>query len=163
MTGAFNEVELTPTDLPQSRLSMETLQSSYQDLHQAMNDYFLQELSEAEKAANTHPIPEEDLATLERSLASNDVLAPLQVQVDQVTIPLGGQTNYVTRLVVPMPYEKAERTLADHDILLLNEALALVGDRLTLLAHWDPQGNSLTPMHLANSSHAIFYNDIPAP
>lgn len=158
-TGVFNEEELDETDYPKSSLNFQALNGTYSDLDKAINDYYEAELTKEEQDKNSKEVPKADLDSLQKSLDKNELLAPLEAKVDQVMIELGGKTNYITRVVVPMTYEDSTQIKADNDILLLNEALSHVGNRLILVEYYNPDTGVLIPMHLANSSNSLFSND----
>lgn len=155
--GVFNEKAISSNyDYPASTLGWEV---SYDDLDEAIDDYYVHEFDDDEKEFNQTPINPEDLSTLQNTLDNNDILQSLQATVDQVEITLGGETNYVARVVVPMTYQEAENTQAKNDILLLNESLAhLGGQRIILLEYYNKDEGIVTPIHLTNNSRAIFFN-----
>lgn len=113
-------------------------------------------MPEDEKEMNYEKIDPETIETLQETFSENEVYEPLDITVDQISLELGGETNYIARIVVGMPYEEAEDLIEEHDILVLNEALSQLENRLVLLAHYDGEVDTLTPYHLNNSTTSIF-------
>lgn len=156
-SGVFNESELSTTDLPNTSLD-ESI--SYQELNQEMVTFYNDQFDEDAKEMNSQPVDDDTMAQLQYSLDNNGILQGLQATADQVVITIDGQDNYVTRVTVPMTYEESVSIVNDNDILLMNEALAQVGGlRLAQINYYDPTTDTLTPMHLANANHSLFYND----
>lgn len=155
--GVFNESALTSTTYPKSTLD-ETI--SYQDLDDELAIFFTEHFDDAAKKANSEPVNDDTMAQLQYTLDHNSVLKDLTATADQVLIEIDGQPNYVTRITIPMTYADAENLVKDNDILMMNEGLAQVGgQRLVQLNYYDPEANIVTPMHLANANHSLFFND----
>lgn len=126
------------------------------ELRTAIDEYYSTTLAEDEKALNYDRVDAGTLETLQTYYSENEVFEPLDITVDQIEMELGGQANFVTRIVIGMPYEEAEALVEDNDILVLNEAMAQLENRLVLLAYYDEESETLTPYHLTNSTSALF-------
>lgn len=126
------------------------------ELREAMNEYFEEIVPAEEKDNSTEPIDEGILENIHLSLDTNEVYEPLEATVDQIVISLQDQDQYVLRIVVPMSPEEARNIEPNNDILLLNEALAQVGNRLVLIAYLDESGEFLIPYHLNTSTYSLF-------
>ncbi|WP_028125559.1 membrane lipoprotein lipid attachment site-containing protein [Eremococcus coleocola] len=154
----FQEEELSSTNLPQSSLDESV---NYQELRDAVNQYYDQEVDSEVKELNQELIAEDDLENLQYVFDNNDQYKDLGVQVDQVKIPLGGTDNYVVRLIVADSYAATEAKVEGADILLLNESFAQTApDRLVLLEYFDQEAGTIIPMHLSTSNQTIFYNQV---
>lgn len=125
-------------------------------LRDAMDEYFAEIVPAEEKNNSTEPIDEDILDNIQLSLDTNAVYEPLEATVDQMVISLQDQDQYVLRIVIPMPPEEARKIEPNNDILLLNEALAQVGNRLVLIAYLDQSGEFLIPYHLNTSTYSLF-------
>lgn len=151
--NVFNE-----TVIGQDRYPATTLPDSIpiSDLRVAIDEFYTEAMPEDEKEMNYEKIDPETIETLQETFSENEVYEPLDITVDQISLELGGETNYIARIVVGMPYEEAEDLIEEHDILVLNEALSQLENRLVLLAHYDGEADTLTPYHLNNSTTSIF-------
>lgn len=128
------------------------------ELNQAIESYYTENYSEEEKVANTSPISKETLRELQTYFNKNEQTKTLNIHVEQVTMTLSQQQVYITRLVVPYPLEEANDKLADSEIILTNEALAYLGNRLVYVTYYNPKTKQLTPVNLSNSQHPLYYN-----
>ena len=156
-SGVFNESELSSTNLPDTTLD-ESI--SYHELSQEIITFYNEQFDEEAKTANSQPVDEDTMAQLQYSLDNNGILKDLQATADQVMITIDGHDNYITRVTVPMTYAESQDIVADNDILLMNEALAQVGGlRLAQINYYNQETDTLTPMHLANANHSLFFND----
>ncbi len=155
--GVFNESALTSTSYPKSTLD-ETI--SYQDLDNELATFYSEHFDNNAKEANSQPVDDDTMAQLQYTLDHNEILKDLTAVADQVLIEIDDQENYVTRITIPMTYSEAESLVKDNDILMMNEGLAQIGgQRLVQLNYYDPEENTVTPMHLANANHSLFFND----
>lgn len=128
-----------------------------QDLNQGIEDYYTNNLSQEEKEVNFKEIEKKSLENIQKFIQLDDDLAKLDVKIDQVSLKINGDTLYVPRLIVPVTYNEAEKKAKDNDTRLINHALTELGNHLVLVAYYNPQDKSLTPMHLVNSKHSLFY------
>lgn len=126
------------------------------ELRIAIDDFYSQVLPEEEKEVNYERIDGETLNSLQKTFDDNEVYAPLEITVDQIALELGEKTNYIARIVIGMPYEDAEALQENNDILVLNEALSHLHNRIVLVAYYDEDTDTLTPYHLNNSTTSIF-------
>ena len=128
-------------------------------LKEAMDNYYLENYTEEEKKKSTTPIKSTDLKSLQNTLKSNKQLKKLKAQVEPVEIEIADQTVYVARIIIPFTFHEAEKLQANNDILILNEALAHLGNHLVMVTYFDKVNQTLTPMHLTNSLKPLFYNE----
>lgn len=155
-SGVFNEEALTPSDLPKSSLNEDL---SYAELDAAIDDYYAHELTDQEKDLNHQEIDSDAIKDLQYAFDNNSTYKDLSIQVDQVKITMDGQSNYVLRLVSSLSYQEAEAKKEGSDLLMLNEAFAQVDPkRIVLLEYFDQDAGRVTPIHLSNSTNAIFFN-----
>lgn len=133
-----------PADLPQ-------------DLNQGIEDYYTNKLGQEEKEINFKQIENKSLENIRKFIQLDDDLAKLKVKIDQVSLKIQGDTLYVPRLIIPMTYKDAEKKAKDNDTRLINHALTELGNHLVLIAYYNPQDKTVTPMHLVNSKHSLFY------
>lgn len=132
---------------------------SISELRKAMDQYYQEVYTQEEKEISQSKINTADLNRLQKSFDSNDSLKDLKAKVEPVEIQVAEQTVYVARIVIPFTYQEAEKIKANNDILVLNEALAQLGNHLIMIAYYDDQNKTLTPMHLTNSLNPLFYNE----
>ncbi len=155
--GVFDESTLASTAYPKSTLD-ESI--SYQELDQELDNFYSEHFDSEAKKANSQPVDDDTMAQLQYTLDHNSVLKDLTAVADQVLIEIDNQPNYVTRIIIPMTYNDAEKIVKDNDILMMNEGLAQIGgQRLVQLNYYDPEENTMTPMHLANANHSLFFNE----
>ncbi|XJS10401.1 hypothetical protein ACF3NG_09725 [Aerococcaceae bacterium WGS1372] len=126
------------------------------ELRTAINEYYTVALSQEDKELNFEKVEPETLESLQNHFSDNEVFSPLDITVDQIEITLDGQANYVARIVIDMTYEEAEEIVEDNDILVLNESMAQLDNRLVLVAYHDKETNTLLPYHLTNSTNSLF-------
>lgn len=126
------------------------------DLREAIDEYYVAALPDETKALNFEKVSPESLEQLQNYFSGNEVFSPLDITVDQIEMTLGGQTNYVARIVINMTYDEAEQLMEDNDILVLNEAMAQLENRLVLVTYYDKEANTLLPYHLTNSNYSLF-------
>ena len=150
----FNEEIIGQSDYPVSSRPADIVAA---ELMAAIEDYYANNFSEDEKFANTPQITDAAITNITDLINSNEGLAELDVTVDQVALELNGQTVYVPRIIVPMPYSESIRLVAENDVALFNSAITEVGNRLVMIAYYDTATATLTPMHLMNLSHSLFY------
>lgn len=127
-----------------------------EDLRVAIDEYYVTALPEDIKELNFERVSPESLEQLQSYFSENEVFTPLDITVDQIEMTLGGQVNYIARIVINMTYEEAEQLMEDNDILVLNEAMAQLENRLVLVAYHDKEDNTLLPYHLTNSNYSLF-------
>lgn len=151
--GALGEVIIGESPYPASSLDSAINTS---ELQQAIADYYQDVLPKDEQLANHEPIAAEKIAELEKDLRASNILAPLEIHLDQVTMELNQKTNYILRIVVKHSYSEAQELLEDNDILVINEVLAQLGNRLVLLSYYDSETEILTPYHLNNRAASLF-------
>lgn len=126
------------------------------ELRIAIDEFYETVLSEEDKQLNYEKVDGETLQTLQQTFTNNEIYEPLNITVDQVEIELGGQVNYVARVVIGMNYEEAEALVNENDILVLNEALAQLENRIVLVTYYDEANNTLLPYHLTNTTNSLF-------
>lgn len=126
------------------------------ELREAINGYFVEDVPAEEQDNNLEPVRKPILKRLQEDINEDKKLKQLNPHVDQVSITLNNETQYVVRLVVPMTYTEAERKVADNDIQLLNTALSTIGNRLVMVAYMDESGEYLIPYHLNTSTYSLF-------
>lgn len=126
------------------------------DLRTAIDEYYAAALTEEDKALNFEKVDPETLETLQTYFSENEIFSQLDITVDQVEMTLDGQTNFIARIVIDMPYDDAEQLIEDNDILVLNESMAQLENRLVLVAYHDEEAEELLPYHLTNSTHSLF-------
>lgn len=127
-----------------------------EDLRTAVNEYYQTAIPEEEKTNYDEPIESSLLDNLQETLDENDIFEPLDASIDQATIELEGIPIYIARVVVNMSYEEAEDLKSNQDILLLNEALAQVGNRIVMVCYYDEETDTLLPYHLNTPTHSLF-------
>ncbi|UPQ86301.1 hypothetical protein M0R79_02675 [Ignavigranum ruoffiae] len=132
---------------------------SISELRKAMDQYYQEVYTEEEKKMSQTKIDRQDIKRLQDSFKNNDSLKALKANVESVEMQVAGETVYVARIVLPFTYQEAEKTKANNDILVLNEALAQLGNHLIMIAYYDQSNKTLTPMHLTNSLNPLFYNE----
>ena len=150
----FNEEIIGQSDYPVSSRPADIVAA---ELMAAIEDYYANNFSEDEKFSNTPQITDAAITNITDLINSNESLAELNVAVDQVALELNGQTVFVPRIIVPMPYSESIRLVAENDVALFNSAITEVGNRLIMIAYYDTATTTLTPMHLMNLSHSLFY------
>lgn len=153
---------LNETVLNQSSYPPATLPERLNDLaiYDAINDYYRANYSQEEKEANLSQVETETLDTLEAALRASETLSPLSIEVDQVTLTLDGQTCYIPRIIVPMPFDRATEIVPDHEIDILTETFTTLGNRLIMLTYYYPETQQLTLYHLTNWTTPLFsYSD----
>lgn len=150
----FNEEVIGQSDYPVSSPPADVVVA---ELMLAIEDYYANNFSEDEKFANTPQITDAAITNITDLINSNEALAELDVTVDQVTLELNGQSLYVPRIIVPMTYSESIRLAAENDVALFNSAITEVGNRLVMIAYYNTATDTLTPMHLMNLSHSLFY------
>ncbi|MGO4929193.1 lipoprotein [Fundicoccus sp. Sow4_D5] len=123
----------------------------------AVEEYYLTNFSEEEQFANTPQVTDGALTNITDTIHSNEALAQLDVSVDQISMQLNGQTLYIPRIIVPMPYSESAQLVVENDVALFNSAITEVGNRLVMIAYYNPATDILTPMHVMNLSHSLFY------
>lgn len=126
------------------------------DLYSAIDAYYTESYSNDEKQANQTAVSEEDLQSLENILKSIEGLESVDFTVDQVTMTLDNQTVYVPRIIFPMSYENADRILKENDLKVLTEAMTQLGNRLVMVAYYQPETKTLTVYHLTNWTNPLF-------
>ena len=128
------------------------------ELNTAINTYYRDNFDASEKEANLTPLPQSELQALQTTLDQDENLASLNAKVDQMSIQLDGKTNYVARIVVPMPRAQANQQVPESEIQLLAHSLAQIGNRLVMIGYYDQATNSVIPVTLSNNSDPLFYN-----
>lgn len=128
-----------------------------QNINQAMQEYYQQNLSQSDKDANQTALKPSQIDKLDQIIKSDNSLEQLDISIDQVTLDLGNGKAYVPRIIVPMAYQKANQIAKDNDTRLINHALTVLDNRLVLIAYYDTNKAQLIPMHLVNASHSIFF------
>ncbi|MBK0348501.1 hypothetical protein JDW15_07605 [Aerococcaceae bacterium zg-ZJ1578] len=130
------------------------------DIYPAINQYYQENYSHDEKAANQQEVSANDIQELQDILNANEQLSSLHLTVDQVTMELDNQTVYIPRIIVPMTYTDAQQTLPDNDVTILTESMTQLGNRLIMIAYYDTNANTLTVYHLTNWTTPLFtYSD----
>lgn len=157
LNASFENV-FDETVIGQDRYPATTLPDSIpiSELRVAIEGFYTQAIPEDEKEINYEKIDPDTLSTLQKTFSENEVYKPLDITVDQISLDLGGETNYIARIVVGMTHDEAEKIIDEHDILVLNEALSQLDNRIVLVAYFDEEKNSLMPYHLNNSTTSIF-------
>lgn len=128
------------------------------ELNQAIEQYYNDNYSEEDKAANTTPVAKNVLRDLQTAFKKNEQTKKLNIHVEQITMTLNQQDIYVTRIVVPFSHEQANQQLAESEIILTNEALAYLGNRLVYVTYYDSHTKQLTPVNLSNNQYPLYYN-----
>lgn len=152
----FNEEIIGQSDYPVST-SPDNIDPS--ELMAAIEEYYATNFSEDEKFANTPQVSDGAITSMAAIINSNDGLAQLDVSVDQISIELNGQKIYIPRIIVPMTYSESVKLVDENDVALFNSAITEVGNRLVMIAYYNPATESVTPMHLMNLNHSLFYNE----
>lgn len=150
----FNEEIVGQSDYPTSTVPDNI---DVAELMPAVEEYYATNFSEEEQFANSPQVTDGAITNISDLIANNEALAQLDVTVDQITMQLNGQTVYVPRIVVPMPYSESAQLVPENDVALFNSAITEVGNRLVMIAYYNPATGHLTPMHLMNLSHSLFY------
>lgn len=152
----FNEIRKENSQFPKASLDADI---SLTELKIAMDDYYQTKYSEEEKRLAKQNIPSKDLESLQKSFEENDSLKKLKATVEPVEIEIAGENLKVARIIIPFTYKEAKRIKDNNDILILNEALAQLGNHLIMVAYYNEKDQILTPMHLTNSLNPLFYNE----
>lgn len=150
----FNEEIVGQSDYPVST-SPENINPA--ELMPAVEEYYSTSFSQDEQFANAPQVTEGAMNNIANNINANEALAQLDVTVDQISLQLNGKTIYVPRIVVPMTYSQSIALVVENDVALFNSAITEVGNRLVMIAYYDADNDSLTPMHLMNLSHSLFY------
>lgn len=150
----FNEEIVGQSDYPTST-SPDNIDSV--ELMAAIDAYYTTNFSEDEQFTNTPKVTDEAIVNITELINNNENLAQLNVFVDQIAMQLNGQTLYVPRIIVPMPYSESVNLVSENDVALFNSAITEVGNRLVMIAYYDPATEHLTPMHLMSLNHSLFY------
>lgn len=150
----FNETVVGDSVYPASTIPDNILAD---ELMQGINDYYRETFSETDKSAGTPRVPDLVLQSIEDIINKEEDLSSLTIAVDQISMQLDDQTIYVPRVIVPMSYSEAEAIASDNDTRLFNHALTEVGNRLVMIAYYDSESDTLTPMHLMNLTNSLFY------
>lgn len=125
------------------------------ELYDAINTVYIENYSQEQKEINTHKLSNKDLEELQNFI-NDDTLSPLNIQVDQITMVLDSTQVYIPRIIVPITYENAERLIKDNDVSILTQAMTHLGNRLIMIAYYDPQSKVLTAYHLTNWTLPLF-------
>lgn len=152
----FNEKRKENSQYPKASLDADI---SLSELKEAMDEYYQSKYSDEEKKLAKQTIPNKDLESLQKSFKENDSLKKLKATVEPVEIEIAGETLKVARIVIPFTYKEAKQIKDNNDILVLNEALAQLGNHLIMVAYYNNETQILTPMHLTNSLNPLFYNE----
>lgn len=153
---------LNETVLNQSSYPPATLPERLADLaiYEAIDDYYRTNYSQEEKEANLTQVDSQTLVNLETTLQSSETLSSLSIEIDQVTLTLDGQLCYIPRIIIPMPFDRANELVPDHDIDILTESFTALGNRLIMLTYYYPETQQLTLYHLTNWTTPLFsYSD----
>lgn len=151
--NVFNETAIGQDRYPETSLP-DTIPIS--ELRIAINEFYETVLTEDEKELNYDKVDGETLQILQQTFSNNEVYKPLEITVDQIEMELGGKTNYIARIVIGMTHEEAEAIIDENDILVLNEALAHLDNRIVLVAYYDEEAGTLLPYHLNNTTNSLF-------
>lgn len=152
----FDEKIEKDSSLPQATLSTDM---SIDDLKEAMSQYYKHEYTDDEKKLSQETIDPSTLEEFYSQLSLNKSLATLDIQLDTVEMTLDKDTLVVPRIIITLPKLKAKTFVPDHDILVLNEATTFFNNRIVMVAYLDEENNTITPLHLSNSTKSIFYNN----
>lgn len=151
----FNEIISKDSSFPQASLNINV---STSDLHEAMEQYYRHEYSNQEKKISQEKISKDELQTFYDQVMLNKSLAPLDIHVDTMTMTLDGDTLEIPRILISLPEVKAKTFVPDHDIMVLNEAMTVFGNRIIMVGYLDEKENTVVPLHLSNNTKSIFYN-----
>lgn len=149
----FNEAIINNRDYPQANVPEELLNV---DIYTAINEYYIANYSEEEKAANQTALTDVELDNLTEALNQKDALNGLDLTVDQVTMNLDDEKVYIPRVIVPVTYENAQRIAEDNDINILSDVMTEIGNRLIMIAYYNPQEKELYVYHLTNWTKPLF-------
>lgn len=150
----FNEEIVGQSEYPTST-SPDNIDSA--ELMAAIEEYYINNFSQDEQFTNTPKVTDGAIVNITELIDSNEALAQLNVSVDQISMQLDGQTLYVPRIIVPMPYSESVNLVSENDVALFNSAITELGNRLVMIAYYDPATENLTPMHLMSLNHSLFY------
>lgn len=153
VASLFNEEVLNNRDYPLADVPTDLLNV---DIYTAINTYYVENYSDEEKVANQTALTDEELTNLATVLNDKETLKGLELTVDQVSMTLADQKVYIPRIIVPVTYENAQRIAADNDINILTEALTEIGNRLIMIAYYNPQNDQLLVYHLTNWTKPLF-------
>ena len=140
-------------------LTLDQDKTVIQDLNQAMNKYYEEELSDQEKSASQEELVPENLEKILTIVNKESDLSQLNLAIDQVTMTVAGDEVQVPRLILPQSYRYCENLANNHDARLINHALSVLGNRLIVIAYYDPASEELVPLHLVCNTHSIYYNE----
>lgn len=158
--GVFNEIEVDPTDYPASSLPNDMPEDlTIENLREAMITYFEKSYSDEEKKADLEPLSTDKLTELNKAFQESNQFKDIKVHIDQVAILLEGKKHYITRAIVDGKKEDIDQILANNDIAIMNELLAIVGNRLVMVCYYDKSDNKLIPYHLTNRTKSLFTLD----
>lgn len=149
----FNESIINDRDFPQANVPENLLNV---DIYTAINEYYIANYSEEEKTANQTALTDVELDNLAEVLNQKDALSGLELTVDQVTMNLDDEKVYIPRVIVPVTYENAQRIAEDHDINILSDVMTEIGNRLIMIAYYNPQEKELYVYHLTNWTKPLF-------
>lgn len=149
----FNESIVNDRDFPQADVPEDLLTV---DIYSAINEYYNENYTDEEKAANQTALTDVELDNLAEVLTDKDTLNGLELTVDQVTMNLNDEKVYIPRIIVPVTYENAQRIAEDNDINILTEAMTEIGNRLIMIAYYNPQDEQLYVYHLTNWTKPLF-------
>lgn len=149
----FNEALVDPSSYPIASVPENLL---HVDIYSAINSYYTESYSSEEQTANLVALTKTELENLSTVLNSEDTLNGLDLTVDQVSMTLNNQLLYVPRVIVPVTYENAQRIAKDNDISILTEAMTEIGNRLIMIAYYNPQEDELLVYHLTNWTNPLF-------
>nr|WP_276932398.1 hypothetical protein [Globicatella sulfidifaciens] len=149
----FNESIINDRDFPQANVPENLLNV---DIYTAINEYYIANYSEEEKTANQTALTDVELDNLAEVLNQKDALSGLELTVDQVTMNLDDEKVYIPRVIVPVTYENAQRIAEDNDINILSDVMTEIGNRLIMIAYYNPQEKELYVYHLTNWTKPLF-------
>lgn len=149
----FNEMIIGSSQFP---IASVPPQIAHLDIASAINDYYETQYSDSEKKANLPPLSEEDLTSLQEAITHDNTLSNLSINIDQVSMTLGGETVHIPRLIVQSPYQVANQEVPDNDVQLLTLAMTHLGNRLTMICYYNQENNELLVYHLTNWTNPLF-------
>lgn len=150
------EETLASTQYPNTTFPSNIVQD---ELFNAMADYYQSDFTDNEKEASQQELEQTALYAIKATLKEDNVLSALNIDVDQIKLTLNQASLYVARLIIPMPFDDAEQLVNEHDILLMNHAFAQIGNRPVMIAYYNDDTHTLTPRHIASSTHSLFFSE----
>lgn len=151
----FKEIPLKESPYPQASLNVSI---PVKEIQNAMATYYRDNYSQEEKKQAKDPFNDIDILTLQKTFKENDAFKKFKIDVDVVTLKLAGDTLQVARVILPMTYRQAENIQEGQDLMILNESLAHLGNHLVMIAYYNKDTKTLTPLHLTNANNPLFYN-----